>query len=76
VLEGFDEAGNPRPVAQGSFAIYPMPDSGLMMVMSIADGPMQGTHHYRMPPGMIRFATSLVGGGKIKALRSMFRDKS
>lgn len=63
----------PTPIAQGTFAMYPMPDGGLMFVTSVAEGPMAGTRHMRMPPSLIRAAgTFLGGGGKVAAIKGLF----
>lgn len=69
-----DEDGNPKPLAEGTFAMYGMPDGGAMFVSSITGGPMAGTHHHRVPPGLIRAAVALMGqpGGKLKALKGLF----
>lgn len=76
-----DEDGNPQPVAKGTFAMYAMPDGGIMFVSNIAEGPMTGTHHHRVPPGMVRMALSLADSGgavvKLKALKGLLtRGKS
>lgn len=67
-----DEEGKPIPVVQGSFAMYPMDDGGIMAVSSVEQGPMAGVHHHRIPPALIRAAVTLAGGGgKLKALKTM-----
>lgn len=64
--------GPPPAIAAGTFALYPMPDGGLMFVTNIADGPMAGVKYTRINPGMIRAAIALAGGGKVDAVRSLF----
>lgn len=62
----------PRSMAAGTFALYPMPDGGLMFVSDIADGPLAGVKHTRIAPGMIRAAVALAGGGsKLAAVKSL-----
>jgi hypothetical protein len=63
--------GQQRPVAAGTFALYPMPDGGLMFVVDVAEGPMKGIQRRRMPPAMIRAAALLAGGDRIGAVKAM-----
>jgi hypothetical protein len=62
------------PFMQGTFAMYPMADGGVMVVSNIEDGPMAGTNHHRLKPGMIRVAATLLGGaaGPMSALKGFF----
>jgi hypothetical protein len=62
----------PEPIAAGTFALYPMPDGGMMFVTDVQGGVMQGIKHHRIPPPMIRAAAALAGGGsRIDALKAM-----
>lgn len=67
-------AGNPQPLMQGTFALYPMPDGGVMFVTDIAPGGQvpEGVQHYRVPAGFLRAVGAMAGGGgKMSALRAM-----
>ena len=67
---------NPEPLARGTFAMYPMKDGGVMFVTAVSDGPMAGTHHHRIPAGLIRGIAALAGGGgKMKAIKGMFTGR-
>lgn len=69
--------GEKVPVAVGTFAIYPMEDGGIMVVMAVNAGPMSGTHHHRVSPRMIQALAALgPGGGKLKALKGIFGGAS
>ena len=71
------ENGENVPVAQGSFAIYPMEDGGVMVVARAEGGAMEGTHHHRISPRMIRAlaAFSAPSGGRLKAIRAAIGGK-
>jgi hypothetical protein len=62
----------PTPLAAGTFVAYPMPDGGLMFVTNVMEGPFAGQQHHRIPPGMIRAAATLFGGGsKVDAIKGL-----
>lgn len=67
------EAGDdtPEPLMQGTFAMYPMPDGGVMVVSHVPAGPMEGTHHHRIPPGLIRVGATLMGGTAAKRISAL-----
>ena len=66
------QAGEPQPIAQGSFALYPMPDGGVMFVTNVPDGPMAGITYRRINPSLIRAIGVLAGGGgKMRALKAL-----
>ena len=66
------EADSPTPLAEGTFAMYAMPDGGIMMVAAATNGPMEGVHHYRIPPAMMKAVAALAGGGsKLSALKGL-----
>jgi hypothetical protein len=67
-----DQDDQPEPIAQGSFAMYAMPDGGVMFVTSVPSGPMAGINHHRINPGLIRAIGVLAGGGgKLAALKAL-----
>jgi hypothetical protein len=64
--------GDPRPVAAGTFALYPMPDGGLMFVTDVPEGVLAGTKHTKISPALIRAAATLAGGGsKLSAVKAL-----
>ena len=66
--------GDPVALARGTFAMYPMEDGGVMFVTSVAEGPMEGIRHNRIPPGFIRAVSVLAGGGsKLQAVKALMR---
>jgi hypothetical protein len=66
------QADQPEPIAAGSFAMYAMPDGGVMFVTSVPSGPMAGISHHRINPGLIRAIGVLAGGGgKLQALKAL-----
>lgn len=70
------EGDNPEPLMRGTFAMYATPDGGVMMVASVPDGPMTGTHHHRINPSMIRAAAAFFGGGgPIGAIKGFFSGR-
>lgn len=63
--------GQPTAMAEGSFALYPMEDGGLMFVTAVQDGPLTGIKHMRMPPSLIRaVAVFATGGSKMQAVKA------
>jgi hypothetical protein len=66
---------SPEPLMQGTFALYPTPDGGVMMVAAVPEGTMAGVHHYHMNPRLISGAAMLFGGNKMGAVKSLFRKK-
>lgn len=63
----------PQTIAQGSFALYPMENGGMMFVTSVHEGPLVGVKHTPIPPAMIRAVLALAGGGsKLDAVRAAF----
>lgn len=71
-----DGDGNPIPVAAGTFAFYPTPAGGLMIVTECADGPFEGLHRHEVKPGMIRAVGALAGGGPLGALKALRGKKN
>jgi hypothetical protein len=66
--------GEPFALARGTFAMYPMEDGGVMFVTSVADGPLEGIKHTRIPPGFIRAVSVIAGGGsKLAAVKALVR---
>lgn len=63
--------GDPQPFAKGAFAMYPMEDGGVMVVSNVEGGPMEGVHHHRIPPNVIRGAAALMGGNPIAAVKGV-----
>lgn len=62
------------PFAAGTFALYTMPNGGVMVVMHSMEGPLKTPEPQRaaIPAGMIRAMAVLAGGGsKLAALRAM-----
>jgi hypothetical protein len=70
-----EQGDNPAPLMQGTFALYPTPEGGVMMVAAVPAGPMEGIHHYHMPPALMRGISVLFGGNKVGAVKSMFKRK-
>lgn len=67
-----EQKDNPQPVMAGTFAMYPMEDGGVMVVMSGDVGPVIGVQHVRMRPGLMRAINVLAGGGsKLAALKAL-----
>lgn len=66
--------GEAQAIAEGSFALYPMPDGGMMFVTAVQEGLLQGIKHTRISPSLIRAVSVLAGGGsKRQALKAMLR---
>lgn len=66
----------PEALMQGTFALYPTPAGGVMMVAAIPEGPMQGVHHYHMNPSLMQGASILFGGGsKLTAVKGLFKRR-
>lgn len=68
--------GSPVPLATGTFAFYPMADGGLMVVTAVSEGPMAGTHHHRLAPGLIRAVAAITGTGPMGAIKGLFKRKA
>lgn len=67
-----DVDGQPRPIAAGTFVLYPMADGGMMFVTAVDDGLLKGIKHTRITPGLIRAVGVLAGGGsKLQALKAL-----
>lgn len=60
------------PLAQGTFALWTLPDGGLLFVANVTDGPHAGTHRQRIPPQILNSIKALAGGSKIGALKGLF----
>jgi hypothetical protein len=66
--------GTPPLLAAGTFAMYPTPTGGIMMVCKVAEGPdhIIGEQRFQIPPAMIRTVGAVMGGGsKMGALKAM-----
>lgn len=62
--------GTPTPFAHGTFAIYPTPKGGIMLVL---DSPQAGgVSRTEVPAGMIRALAAFGGGGKFGAIKALF----
>lgn len=66
---------NPEPMMQGSFAMYPMEDGGVMCVANVAEGPMAGTRHMRLSPNLIRAVQGLASGGGLGMFKALMGGK-
>ena len=69
--------GESIPVAKGTFAIYPMDDGGVMIVARAEGGVMEGMHHHRISPRMIRALAAFAAptGNKLRAIRDVLGGK-
>lgn len=67
------ESDSPVLLAAGTFAIYPMPDGGMMLVMKVDEGPMAADepHRARVPAALLRAMGALAGGSKTGALKAL-----
>lgn len=64
------------PFAQGTFAMYAMPDGGIMVATYGDGGLMEGTKHTRISPFIIKGMLALTGaGGGIKGLLGIGKRK-
>lgn len=63
------------PILQGTFAMYPMEDGGVMVATNITEGPMAGVKHIRIAPALIAAGTALTGGSKMGALKALMGGK-
>lgn len=66
------QGDQPQPVMAGTFALYPTPDGGAVIVLTreTADGPE--THRQRVKPGWLRAIEAAAnGGGKAAVLRAL-----
>jgi hypothetical protein len=68
------DGDTPTALMEGTFALYPTPDGGLMMVAAVPTGPMEGVHHYRMNPAIMK-GMAMLFGGKMGAIKGMFKKK-
>lgn len=61
---------NPTPFAVGTFAAYPTPAGGLVLVVKVPDGPpgIVGERRMHIRPGLIRTMGAVLGGGGIRGL--------
>lgn len=69
VQDAIAEVQPGKPLAQGTFALWPTPGGGFVAVVAVADGRYAGEHKRHITPQMIKWAAGLA-----KILGNKFKD--